>query len=94
MRARDRAFDYSVMKKVMDGLGFDKNPDYKLVYVYCSSLGPALAGSAGHSFRTRFLLESPIKPLVSAPPHLLVPGALCEKVAVALNLQCFIRGII
>ena len=36
LRAKDRAFDYSILKKVMDGLGFDKNPDYKLVYVYCS----------------------------------------------------------
>jgi hypothetical protein len=36
LRGRDHAFDYSVLKEVMDGLGFDKNPDYKLVYVYCS----------------------------------------------------------
>ena len=36
LRGKDHALEYSVLKKVMDRLGFDNNPDYKLVCVYCS----------------------------------------------------------
>ena len=36
LRGKDHPLTYSGLKGVMDGLGFDKNPDYKMVYVYCS----------------------------------------------------------
>ena len=36
LAAKVHNLDYHTIKAVMDGLEFDKNPSYKLVYVYCS----------------------------------------------------------
>jgi hypothetical protein len=34
--AKSHSLDYSTIKNVMDNLKFDQNPDYNMVYVYCS----------------------------------------------------------